>query len=124
MSMKVHIALKGITDLGLLFEALREMGIKTEKTAAAADTKQTGKVVAIASLRGRRVGFARDAKGDIHMLGDSVWRVMKDEGIQNKSRQQYSLAAVKRKVAEMSYRIAQVENLEDGSIRLVARHWR
>jgi hypothetical protein len=122
--MKVHIALKGITDLGLLFEALREMGIKTERTAATADTEQTGKVVALASLRGRRVGFARDKKGEFHMVGDSEWRIMKDEALQNKVRQQYSLAVVKRKVAEMSYRIAQVENMEDGSIRLVARHWR
>lgn len=126
MSMKVHIALKGITDLGLLLEALREMGIKTERTAAAADTKQTGKVVvlALASLGVRRVGFARDKKGEFHMVGDSEWRIMKDEALQNKIRQQYSLAAVKRKVVEMSYSVAQVENLEDGSIRIVARHWR
>jgi hypothetical protein len=122
--MRVHVALKGITDLELLFEALREMGIKAERTTAAADAKQTGKVVAFASWGVRRVGFARNAKGDIHMVGDSEWRVMKDERIQNKIRQNYSLAAVKRKVAEMSYHVSQVENMEDGSIRLVARHWR
>jgi hypothetical protein len=124
MSMKVHIAMKGITDLGLLFEALREMGVETERTAAAADTEQTGEVVAIASVRGTRVGFARDRKGEFRMVGDSEWQVMKDADLQNKIRQQYSLAAVKRKVVEMRYRIAKVENLEDGSIRLVARHWR
>ncbi len=124
MSMKVHIALKGITDLGLLLEALRELGIETERTAAAADTEQTGKVVAFGTIRRTRVGFARDRKGEFHMVGDSDWRIMKDAELQNKVRQQYSLAAVKRKVVEMSYRIAQVENLEDGSIRLVARHWR
>lgn len=124
MSMRVHIALKGITDLGLLLEALREMGIKAERTAAAADTKQTEKVVALASLGARRVGFAVDKKGEFHMVGDSEWRIMKNEALQNKIRQQYSLAAVKRKVVEMSYSVAQVENLEDGSIRLVARQWR
>jgi hypothetical protein len=124
MSMRVHIVLKGITDLGLLLEALREMGIKAERTAAAADTKQTEKVVALASLGARRVGFAVDKKGEFHMVGDSEWRIMKNEALQNKIRQQYSLAAVKRKIIEMSYSVAQVENLEDGSIRLVARQWR
>lgn len=123
MSMRVHIALKGITELDLLVEALRELGITTEKTAAGA-SQQTGKIVALASVQGRRVGFARGAKGDIQMVGDNQWRIMQDEGFQKKIRQHYSLAAVKRQVAEMNYRVAQIENLEDGSIRLVARCWR
>ena len=123
MSMKVHIALKGITDLSLLVEALRELGIATEP-AAVGTSKQPGKIVALASVQGRRVGFPRDSQGEIQMVGDSQWRVMKDEGFQKKIRQYYSLAAVKRKVTEMSYRVAQVENLDDGSIRLVARYWR
>ena len=123
MSMKVHIALKGITDLDLLFEALRELGITAEKTAVGS-SKQPTKQVALASVQGRRVGFARDAKGEIQMVGDNQWRVMKDQGFQKKIRQHYSLAAVKRKVVEMSYRVAKTENLEDGSIRLVARYWR
>jgi hypothetical protein len=121
--MRVHIALKGITELDLLVEALRELGITTEKTAAGA-SQQTGKIVALASVQGRRVGFARGAKGDIQMVGDNQWRIMQDEGFQKKIRQHYSLAAVKRQVAEMNYRVAQIENLEDGSIRLVARCWR
>jgi len=123
MSMKVHIALKGITDSGLLLEALRELGIATQTTAVGT-SKQPAKLVALASVQGHRVGFARDAKGDIQMVGDQQWRVMKDEAFQKKIRQYYSLAAVKRKVVEMSYRVAEVENLEDGSIRLVARYWR
>lgn len=123
MSMKVHIALKGITDLDLLVEALQELGITVARTADGT-SKQPGKIMVLASVRGRRVGFARDAKGDIQMVGDNQWRIMKDEGFHNKIRQHYSLAAVKRKVAEMSYRVAQTERLEDGSIRLVARYWR
>lgn len=123
MSMKVHIALKGITDLGLLLEALRELGIATQN-AAVGTSKQPGKIVALASVQGHQVGFARNAKGDIQMVGDKQWRVMKDEDFQNKIRQHYSVAAVKRKVAEMSYRVAEMEHLEDGSIRLVARCWR
>jgi hypothetical protein len=121
--MKVHIALKGITDLSLLLEALRELGIATQNAEAAA-AKQAGKIVALASMQGHRVGFARDAKGNLQMVGDKQWRVMRDEGFQNKIRQHYSVAAVKRKVAEMSYRVAEMEHLEDGSIRLVARCWR
>lgn len=124
MSMMVHIALKGITDLELLFEALREMGVKTERAAAAADSIQGKKLVAVASFGVRRVGFARDKDGNIHMVGEKNSPPMKNENLQNKIRQHYSLAAVKRKVVEMSYSVAQVENLEDGSIRLVARQWR
>jgi hypothetical protein len=124
MSMTVHIALKGITDLALLLEALREMGIKTERTAAAADTRQTGKIVAFACLGVRRLGFAKDKTGNIHMVGERNSPFIKDENFQNKIRQNYSLAAVKRKVVEMNFSVAQVENLEDGSIRLVARQWR
>jgi hypothetical protein len=122
--MRVHVALKGITDLQLLLEVLREMGIKAEKTQAASEANQTGKVVALASWGNRRVGFSMNAKGFISMVGDSDWWVMKNVSIQNKIRQQYSLAAVKRKVVEMSFHVSQVEKLEDGSIRLVARQWR
>lgn len=124
MSMMVHIALKGITDLELLLEALREMGIKAERAAAAADKRQEKKLVAVASFGVHRVGFARDKHGNIHMVGEMNSAPMKSENLQNKIRQHYSLAAVKRKVVEMSYSVARVENLEDGSIRLVARQWR
>jgi hypothetical protein len=122
MSMTVHIALKGITDSSLLLEALRDMGIKTESTAA--DTRQKGEVVTFASLRGQRVAFARDKNGGIRMVGEKNSPVMRDESLQNTIRQHYSLAAVKRKVAEMNYTVSQVEIMEDGSIRLVARNWR
>jgi len=124
MSMTVQIALKGITDLELLHEALREMGIEMERTTAAADTRQTGIIVALASWRGRRVGFAKDKNGDIQMVGEKNSFLIRDEKLRNKIRQHYSLAAVKRKVIEMSYSVSQVENMEDGSIRLVARRWR
>jgi L-rhamnose isomerase len=123
MSMTVHIAMRGITDLEILLEALREMGIKAQATNTAA-TRQPLKIVAFADVGGRRVGFARDASGGIAMVGDNEWRAMNDQRLQQKIRQHYSLVAVKRKINELHYNLAEVENMEDGSIRLVARAWR
>lgn len=123
MSMTVHIAMRGITDLEILLEALREMGIEAQAAKTGA-TKQPPKIVAFADLFGRRVGFARDASGGIAMVGDNEWRVMNDQRLQQKIRQHYSLVAVKRKISELHYNLAEVENMEDGSIRLVARAWR
>ena len=123
MSMTVHIAMRGITDLEILLEALREMRIKAHATNTTA-TKQPPKIVAFADLCGRRVGFARDASGGIAMVGDNEWRAMNDQRLQQKIRQHYSLVAVKRKISELHYNLAEVENMEDGSIRLVARAWR
>jgi hypothetical protein len=60
----------------------------------------------------------------ISMVGDNEWRAMNDQRLQQRIRQHYSLAAVKRKIIELRYNLAEVENMEDGSIRLVARAWR
>ena len=58
------------------------------------------------------------------MMGDSDWRIIKDENFQQRLRQQYSLETVKKKVAELRYNLASIETLEDGAIKLVARAWR
>ena len=72
----------------------------------------------------RRVKFVRHRNGEINMVGDSDWRIIKDEGFQQRLKQQYSLETVKKKVAELGYRLASLETLENGSVKLVARAWR
>lgn len=114
MSMTVRLALKGITDLDVLIEALREMGIRT-------DNRRTGNVI-YASFGAARMEFRKNTRGTISIRGDGDH--IKKLGIENKVRQQYSLICVKRKVIQMGYSICNIENQEDGSIRLVARNWR
>ncbi len=123
MSMTVQTTMKGITDLELLLEALGEMG-KTAFTVQDVKRKVQGKtVLAIANINGCRVGIKRDKKGELVMVGDSDWRCMKDTQLQEKIKQQYGVAAVKRKAEELRYHVASVDALEDGSIKIVARAW-
>ena len=86
--------------------------------------KGAGNVLACADVQGHRVQFRRHQNGHINMVGDSDWRIIKDEKFRQQLRQQYSLETVKKKVVELHYRIASVEQLEDGAIKLVARAWR
>ena len=123
MSMTVQIAMKGITDLEILLTALHEMGIQTLRPEA--KVKKRGyNVLAYADIYAQRVPFVQHKNGEINMVGDSDWRIIKDEGFQQRLRQQYSLETVKKKVAELRYNLASIETLEDGSIKLVARAWR
>lgn len=122
MSMTVHIALQGITDLEILLTALHEMGIKTIR-ADAGPQKTAHNVLAYADIHAQRVKFVRHKNDEIDMVGDSDWRVMKDYRFQQRLRQQYSLEAVKKKVVELRYSLASIETLEDGAIKLVARAW-
>ncbi len=121
--MTVQIAMKGITDLEILLTALHEMGIKTIRPETR--LKKSGyDVLAYAEVDAHRVHFAKHKNGEINMVGDSDWRIIKDRGFQQKLRQQYSLEAVKKKVVELRYDLASIETLEDGAIKLVARAWR
>ena len=123
MSMTVQIAMKGITDLEILLTALHEMGIKTIRPEA--KLKKRGyNILAYADIYAQRVPFVQHKNGEINMMGDSDWRIIKDEGFQQRLRQQYSLETVKKKVIELRYNLASIETLEDGSIKLVARAWR
>ena len=123
MSMTVQIAMKGITDLEILLTALHEMGIKTIRPEA--KLKKRGyNILAYADIYAQRVPFVQHKNGEINMVGDSDWRIMRDDGFQQRLRQQYSLETVKRKVIELRYNLASIETLEDGSIKLVARAWR
>ena len=123
MSMRVQIALQGITELEVLLEALGEMGIHTMRLddRRRASNRPT---LFVADIGGRRVGFQRNPKAELVMVGDNQWPIMRDRGFQEKIRQHYSLALVKRKVKEHHYRLASVETSEDGTIRVVARAWR
>ena len=123
MSMTVQIAMKGITDLEILLTALHEMGINVIRP----DVKQKKRgynVLAFADIYARRVQFVQHKNGEINMVGDSDWRIIKDEGFQQRLRQQYSLETVKKKVVELRYDLASIETLENGAIKLVARAWR
>jgi hypothetical protein len=122
MSMTVHIALRGITDLEILLTALHEMGIQTSRPDVSAE-KTGPNTLAYADIQARRVKFVRRRDGEINMVGDSDWRITKDKRFQQRLRQQYSLEAVKKKVVELRYSLASIETLENGDIKLVARAW-
>ena len=122
MSMTVKIAMGGITDLEILLEALKAMGIKALPTHVKETSKR--KVLAYATIQGHGIAFSKNQSGEIIMAGDSDWRIMKDDNFQQKLKQQYSLETVKKKVVELRYHLASVDTLEDGSIKVVARAWR
>ncbi len=117
MSMTVQIAIRGVTDLEILQEALQEMGISLRRAAGGRD------VVADATIQGRRIGWVRNRDGELTMVGDSDWRIMRNRRFQQRLKQQCTLAEVKRTARELHYDVAEVEHLEDGSIRMVARAW-
>jgi hypothetical protein len=123
MSMRIQIALKGITELEVLMEALGEMGIEPIRL----EDQSRGwnrPALFLADIGGRRVGFQRNGSGELVMVGDHQWPIMRDRGFHQKMRQYYSLSLVKRKIREHQYRLASVETSEDGTIRVVARAWR
>lgn len=123
MSMTIKIAMQGMSDLEVLLTALHEMGIAAHEVVNKSHLgSHTGLVRA--TINGHRVDFARNKNNAISMVGDSDWGVMYDEKFYQRLKQQYSLETVKKKVVELRYRVASMETLEDGSIKLVARAWR
>lgn len=121
MSMTVKTAIGGITELELLKTALEAMGLALE-------TGRTRKVrgeavLASVQVDGRVVGFARNRAGDLEMVGDGDWRIMRDTGFQHRLRQQYAVAAVKRKARQMHYHVASVETTNTGDVRILCRAW-
>jgi hypothetical protein len=123
MSMTVNIAMQGITDLEILLTALHEMGIRTIRSNSE-NRQRKSNLLAWADIYAQRVKFVRHQSGEIEMVGDSDWRVMRDERFKKRLQQQYSLEAVKKKVIELNYDVASVERIENGAIKLVARAWR
>lgn len=123
MSMTVHIAVQGVTDLSILLEALGEMGIDAREEKKNVKGLRGRAVLAVAGIDGRKVGFTRNQKGELTMVGDTEWSFMKNEAFLQKLRQQCSLASVKRRAVEMGYRVASVTRMEDGAIKVLARAW-
>ncbi len=123
MSMTVNIAMQGITDLEILLTALHEMGIKTILPTTG-HSKRERNLLAYADIYAQRVKFVRHQDGEIEMVGDSDWRVMKDSRFKKRLQQQYGLESVKKKVIELNYKVASIERIENGAIKLVARAWR
>lgn len=119
--MTVHVAIKGVTDLEILLEALREMQIYVENTSHLQEKIRNHTVVAIANIDGRRVGIYRNRDGELTMIGDSDWSCMDDRQFRERILQQYGVVAVKKKAQELGYHIASVDTETDGSIRILAR---
>lgn len=122
MSMTVKLT-TSMTELELLLEALEQMGIAAQAAGGAGRNVRGRPVEATAEVSGRRIGFERDAKGQLSVVGDSDWACMQDQCWLDGLHQQYSVAAVKRKAREMHYHLASIETRQDGSIRIVARAW-
>jgi hypothetical protein len=122
MSMTVQITMGGITDLEILMDALKEMGIRAMPVQAG--QRHPGKLLASAQIQGHRIGFCQNRDGEITMSGDRDWPIMKDKNFPQKLRQYYSLAAVKKKMLQLRYHLVSMDTLENGSIKLVARAWR
>jgi hypothetical protein len=118
--MTVRIAMQGMTDLEVLLTALRAMGI----AAHTVTHSRSNAVLVRADIGGHNVDFTRNKNNLITMVGDSDWRILRDDRFCQKLKQQYSVETVKKKVVELRYHLASIETLEDGSIKLVARAWR
>jgi hypothetical protein len=99
------------------------MGIRTIRSNSE-NRQRKSNLLAWADIYAQRVKFVRHQSGEIEMVGDSDWRVMRDERFKKRLQQQYSLEAVKKKVIELNYDVASVERIENGAIKLVARAWR
>lgn len=120
MSMTVHTAIKGLTDLELLTAALEEMKLPVRKGDHEVRRRT---VLASAKISGRWVGFRRNTDGGLEMVGDSDWRVMNDTAFQNKLRQYYGVAAVRKKAEAMRYTVSSVETTAEGDIKIICRAW-
>ena len=122
--MTVSIEVRGVKDLEILMEALKGMDVQASRVDKGKERVRGRNVLATARIDGHQVGFARDGKGEITMVGDNEWRIMRSRVFRERLQQQCSLASVKRKVGQLRYHVASVKQLEDGSIRLVANAWR
>ncbi len=124
MSMTIHSTIVGVTDLTLFLEALQHMGFAVKKPKGSSITAPEKKKLAETWIQGRKISITRNKQsGDLELVGDSDWRFMKDKAFRDQLRQQYGVAAVKRKARTMNYRIFSVTTREDGSIQILARAW-
>ena len=123
MSMTVKIALDGMTNADYLLEALREMGMDVPSADYIRKTA-SNLLVAAVKIYGYRVPIRRDAAGNLILLTDSDWKRLQTDSFKQKLQQYYSVAAVKDKVDQMGYHVSEIETLQNGTVKLVARGWR
>jgi hypothetical protein len=124
MSMTIYTTITGVTDLGLMIEALQAMGLPAWKKDSSSSPARGGGGLAETWIEGKRVGIVRNGKtGHLALTGDSDWRVLRDAAFQNRLRQQYGVAAVREKAKAMNYQISSITTREDGSIHILATAW-
>jgi hypothetical protein len=123
MSMTVKIALDGMTNADYLLEALREMGMDVP---SANDIRKSASKLLVTTVKiyGYRVPIRRDAAGNLILVTDSDWKRLQTDSFKQKLKQYYSVAAVKDKVEKMGYHLSEIETLQNGTVKLVARGWR
>lgn len=122
MSMTVRIKLHGLKNMDYLTDALSEMGIQfhgNETGRCRKPDTSLGNVI----VDGKGIEIHRNDSGDLVFVGDSDWRHFQGEGFKNKVRQNYSIAAVKHKIDEMGYHLADIQTLQDGTVKIRARAW-
>jgi hypothetical protein len=123
MSMTVKIALEGMTNVGYLVAALKDMGAKFP-TKGDCRKPSPAPPFAEVEIYGHRVPIRRNAAGNLTLVIDSAWKRLRTESFRQKLQQNYSVAAVKHKVDQMGYHLSEIETLQDGTVKLIARGWR
>lgn len=125
MSMTIYSKLRGVTDLDLLSEALRAMKFTVIESGNSPPDSSRKKEVARTWIQNKQIRIVKNINsGELELVGDSDWRgILQDRAFKNKVKQQYSVAAVKRKVRVMNYQVSSVTTQEDGTIRLLATSW-
>jgi hypothetical protein len=123
MSMTVKIALEGMTNVKYLVAALKDMGAKMP---ARDDLRKPSPTLPVTEVEiyGRRVPIRRNTAGKLTLVIDSDWKRLQTESFKQKLQQNYSVAAVKDKVDKMGYHLSEIETLQDGTVKLIARGWR
>jgi hypothetical protein len=122
MSMTVRIKLQGLNNMDYLTDALNEMGIQYRRNETGRGEKPDTLLGSI-TVDGQNIDIHRNDTGDLVFVGDSDWRYFQSERFRNKVRQSYSVAAVKYKVDEMGYHLADIQTLQDGTVKILARAW-
>jgi hypothetical protein len=122
MSMTVRIKLQGLRNIDYLTDALNEMGIQFRRNETDRGEKPDTSLGSI-TVDGQNIHIQRNDSGDLVFVGDSDWGHFQSERFRNKVRQNYSVAAVKYKVDEMGYHLADIQTLQDGTVKILARAW-
>jgi hypothetical protein len=123
MSMTVKIALDGMTNADYLLEALREMGMNVSSDDDIR-RRTSNLFVATVEIYGYRVPIRRDTAGNLVLVTDGDWKRLQTDSFKQKLQQYYSVAAIKDRVDQMGYHLSEIETLQDGTVKLVARGWR